>query len=211
MQSDLGELLRRIVRDPSLHGRWLNTFSFLEYVGYRKIVKSQKAETLTLATLRHAAEEGRHAILLKKFALEIGGVGLDSYAPAAMLCGKGAEAYFQSLDQACEDALRAAFSGGMLARITYLYVTRLVEERALLVYGQYRQELAHFGLELPLQGLLSEEAKHLELVRREIAAADPAFPDRFPELQRTENRLYEAYLAALSAELSVSVSHVASV
>ncbi len=43
----LEALVDRIVADPALHARWLNTFSYLEYVGFRKIVKSQKAEALT--------------------------------------------------------------------------------------------------------------------------------------------------------------------
>ena len=45
MPSDncLEGLISQIVADPALHARWLNTFSYLEYVGFRKIVKSQRA------------------------------------------------------------------------------------------------------------------------------------------------------------------------
>lgn len=39
-QNRLEDLVERIVADPALHARWLNTFSYLEYVGIRKIVKS---------------------------------------------------------------------------------------------------------------------------------------------------------------------------
>ena len=56
------------MRNPNLHARWLNMFSYLEYIGFRKIVKSQGAENLSLETLGHAVEEGRHALMLKKFA-----------------------------------------------------------------------------------------------------------------------------------------------
>jgi len=41
MQDGLKVLVDRIVVDPNLHARWINTFSYLEYIGFRKIVKSQ--------------------------------------------------------------------------------------------------------------------------------------------------------------------------
>ncbi len=101
-QDRLEDLIGTIVADPALHARWLNTFSFLEYIGFRKIVKSQRAEVLTAAVLGHACEEGRHALGLKKLAVKLGGSAFNSYAPEALLCGEEAAAYFQDLDQACE-------------------------------------------------------------------------------------------------------------
>ena len=56
-QDRLEDLIGAIVADPALHARWLNTFSYLEYVGFRKIVKSQRAEVLTAAILGHACEK----------------------------------------------------------------------------------------------------------------------------------------------------------
>jgi hypothetical protein len=53
-QDRLESLIGAVVADPALHARWLNTFSYLEYVGFRKIVKSQRAEVLTAAILGHA-------------------------------------------------------------------------------------------------------------------------------------------------------------
>ena len=103
-QDRLEDLIGAIVADPALHARWLNTFSYLEYVGFRKIVKSQRAEALTAAILGHACEEGRHALGLKKLAVKLGGSAFDSYAPEALLCGEEAEAYFQELDQSCDEA-----------------------------------------------------------------------------------------------------------
>jgi hypothetical protein len=78
-ENRLESLVDKIVADQVLHARWLNTFSYLEYVGFRKIVKSQKAEALTAAILGHACEEGRHALGLKKLALRLGGAEFDSY------------------------------------------------------------------------------------------------------------------------------------
>ena len=92
----------KIVAEPALHARWLNTFSYLEYVGFRKIVKSQRAEYLTAAILGHACEEGCHALSLKKLAVKLGGAEFDSYSPEVLLCDEEAKTYFQELDQSCE-------------------------------------------------------------------------------------------------------------
>ncbi len=117
-QNRLESLVDRIVADPALHARWLNTFSYLEYVGFRKIVKSQRAEGLTAAILGHACEEGRHALGLKKLAVKLGGAEFDSYAPEAVLCGEEAEAYFQNLDKACDEAF-ACRSEAERGKLTY--------------------------------------------------------------------------------------------
>ena len=135
-QDHLDNLVGRIVADPALHARWLNTFSYLEYVGFRKIVKSQRAEGLTAEILQHACEEGRHALGLKKLAVKLGGAGLDSYAPETLLCGEEAEAYFQELDQFCDEAF-ADRPAEERVKLTYGYVTWLVERRALDVYNRF--------------------------------------------------------------------------
>jgi hypothetical protein len=109
-------LILAVVADPALHARWLNTFSYLEFVGFRKIVKSQRAEVLTAAILGHACEEGRHALGLKKLAIMLGGAQFDSYAPEALLCGEDAAAYFQDLDKTC-DAAFADRSGEERAKL----------------------------------------------------------------------------------------------
>jgi hypothetical protein len=98
----LEECLAKILDDPNLHASWLNTFSYLEYVGFRKIVKSQASDSMSLETLGHAVEEGRHALRLKRLAVKVGGVAFDSYRAEKLLCGDAAEAYFQKLDGYCE-------------------------------------------------------------------------------------------------------------
>ena len=82
-----------VMQDDHIHARWLNTFSFLEYIGFRKIVKSQRAEVLNRSLLVHALEEGRHALLLKKLAVKLGGSKFDFYRPeGGGLGGNGARA-----------------------------------------------------------------------------------------------------------------------
>ncbi|WP_051952810.1 ferritin-like domain-containing protein [Methylocapsa aurea] len=190
-----------IVADPLLHARWLNTFSFLEYVGFRKIVKSQRAEALNAAILTHALEEGRHALGLKKLAVKLGGPQFDSYAPKALLCGEEAEAYFQDLDGACEEAFLDR-SEAERAALVYCYVTWLVERRALQVYGAYKTALGDSEVARKLDGLLAEEAKHLTDVEASLHAGDPDFVTRSREFEAVETGLYSKFLEALAHELA---------
>lgn len=193
--ANLDDFLTLILSDQRLHARWLNTFSFLEYIGFRKIIKSQIADTLTVEVLTHAMEEGRHAIRLKKLALQMGGKEFDSYRSETLLCGERAEEYFQNLDAACAAATACP-------RLTYLYVTWLVEVRALAVYGSYQSALQTRGLPLPLTGLLKEEEGHLQTVERELEGEDPRFAARAQGLKDVEEELYHEYCRHLQAYLA---------
>jgi hypothetical protein len=206
-QHRLEDLVGRIVADTDLHARWLNTFSYLEYVGFRKIVKSQRAEGLTAAILGHACEEGRHALLLKKLAMKLGGARFDSYAPEVLLCGEEAEAYFQELDQFCGDAFSDRADEERV-KLSYGYVTWLVERRALDVYGIYKKALGDSEIARKLGGLLAEEDKHLADVEALLQAADPGFAARSKEFEAVESSLYQTFIYALTGELS-QTSHAA--
>lgn len=201
MHDSLAPLLAKIVSDRDLHGRLLNTLSFLEYIGFRKIVKSQEATTIDVEILSHAVEEGRHALMLKKLAIKAGGEQFSHYSDATLLCGDAAEAYFQKLDKGCEAICQKDTGTTSAARLTYLYVTWLVEVRALSVYGLYQEALAAAGEKLPLHGLLAEEDRHLEAVEQGLLALDPKFSERMALAQQLEEKLYSDYLSALVQEL----------
>ncbi|HEY1735281.1 MAG TPA: hypothetical protein VGG12_01415, partial [Methylovirgula sp.] len=155
-QPKLEDLVAIVAKDPRLHARWLNTFSFLEYIGFRKIVKSQRAETLNSIVLGHAIEEGRHALRLKKLAIQIGGKDFENYTPNLLICGEEAEDYFQSLDRDCE-AQFADRSETDRPKLTYHYVTWLIERRALDVYGVYQKAVKGTIVAEKLKGLVAEE------------------------------------------------------
>ncbi|MCI0468218.1 MAG: hypothetical protein L0Y57_14670 [Beijerinckiaceae bacterium] len=200
-QNGLESLVAKIVADPSLHARWLNTFSYLEYVGFRKIVKSQRAGELTAAILGHACEEGRHALGLKKLAMKLGGAGFDTYLPEALLCGEAAEDYFQELDRSC-DAAFADWPESERTKLAYCYVTWLVERRALDVYGVYKKALGESEIARKLTSLLAEETKHLADVEALLQSSDLEFPRRAKAFEAIEAVLYQSFIEALASELA---------
>src|SRR5262249_18062145 len=154
-----------------------------------KIVKSQTADSLSLKTLGHATEEGRHALKLKRLAVKIGGGAFDNYRSDKLLCGEAAEDYFQKLDRHCEVSFND-FPEAKKMRMTYLYVTLLVELRALEVYGLYQKFLSSRKLPLVLQGLLKEEEGHLRSVESELQSIDPQFALHLVDLKKVEEKLY---------------------
>lgn len=196
----LEAIIARVVKDDHLHARWLNTFSFLEYIGFRKIVKSQRAEVLDRALLMHALEEGRHALLLKKLAVKLAGHAFDFYEPETMLCPDAAKTYFRELDHRCDE--RFAHLGDLeRSKLVYLYVTWLIERRALDVYGLYKKGLGNSDVASKLDALLAEEVGHLRHVEAGIAAGDPDHAARSAEFEALESGLYEAFVGALAREL----------
>lgn len=199
-QVQLDALIATVVADPHLHARWLNTFSFMEYIGFRKIVKSQQAEHMTAQILAHAMEEGRHALGLKKLAIKLAGPAFDSYEPETMLCSEAAEAYIQTLDRTCE-AQFASAPEAERGRLTYLYVTWLIEKRALDVYNTYKALLPQQEIVAKLEGLLLEEGRHLADVEASMKSKDPDFTERAALLLPREAALYETFLGELADAL----------
>lgn len=203
----LAALMPIVIKDEQLHARWLNTFSYLEYVGFRKIIKSQRADVLNRAFLNHALEEGGHAFLLKNMAVKVGGKDFDFYTPESMLAAKAASAYFQNLDHGCDEKF-AGVPESERARIVYLYVTWLIERRALDVYGRYKEALGASPLSEQLDALLDEEVGHLRQVEAGLAAGDPEHATRAPAFEALEKNLFETFVAALAQELAPMQSHV---
>jgi hypothetical protein len=197
----LAALMPVVIKDDELHARWLNTFSYLEYVGFRKIIKSQRADTLSRAFLNHALEEGGHAFLLKNMAVKVGGKAFDYYTQETMLCPEAASAYFQNLDHGCDEKF-AALPDAERSKIVYHYVTWLIERRALDVYGRYKDMLGTSPLAAQLDDLLGEEVGHLRQVEALLAASDPEHEARAPALEAFEQDLFSTFVAALAQEIA---------
>jgi hypothetical protein len=201
METSISHLLLKITGQKDLHARWLNTLSFLEYVGFRKIVKSQHSMQIDSQILKHALEEGRHALILKKMAFQIGGTHYKNYSEQTLLCGQQAESYFQSLDRACASHFEM-HPPDHSERLVYLYVTLLIELRALSVYDEYQSILKAHNIPLSLNGLLAEEQGHLSAVERELGEIDAGFPENLDKLRAVEENLFSKLTCALADEIS---------
>ena len=92
-------LLPLIIKNEELHKKWINTLSYMEHIGSRKIIKSQNSKKLNLDTLQHICEEARHAFFLKN----IGHKHFKNFCPtfetSYLLGERAADSYFQNLDE----------------------------------------------------------------------------------------------------------------
>ena len=174
-------LLERIVPDPKLHARFVNTLARLEYVGVRKILKSRRAERLDLDGIQHILDEAVHTLRLKKAAAALGqasGVDVGTFAAGATLAGDAAENYLQALDHRAEEAL-GDLPAAERAEANYLLTSAAVEVRAQVFYPVYDRMLKAHDAGFSVAAITKDEDRHLDemaagLQRQSLRLAAPA-------------------------------------
>lgn len=186
-------LLAAFCRTPSQHARFLNTLSLLEHIGSRKIMRSQGETSLTHDSLKHLAEETRHAYFFKRAAERFAGHALD-YGARGTIAGSAARMYMGRLDAEISHAIAPAPSG-----LAYLYMSLIVELRAIWFYRHYADVLRESKVRLNLSSLLAEEELHLEAMAAELGARDPAAETRIAQFTARENVLFRKFWRAVEA------------
>lgn len=191
MIHDVKSFLQQVVTKPYQHACFLNSLSYLEYCGFRKIVRSQTTQDMSAAVLAHAAEEARHALFFKTLAMQIGGEVFAVYRIDTLLAQQAVQAYFYHLDH----HVAAACSQ---PQHVYAYVTWLIETRAMKVYGAYERVLKEHLPDVSLQPVLIDEAKHLHDVRQNLPK-DGAAPDVLCSIEEMcFNTMWSALEAAIA-------------
>jgi hypothetical protein len=190
------DLLPEILEKPSIHARMVNTFSMLEYIGTRKILKSQDAPSMTLSLLAHIQEEIRHAQMLKKLALDLSHGELTTYSEDHLFCGKEAREYFQTIDLESKKTLQESKTFQ-----NYLLTTFLIEERAKKLYPVYERALETSGYAPVIRAILRDEENHLREVSEELKIPQENTSSLILGLREVEGTAFQKYLQAMSAEL----------
>jgi hypothetical protein len=210
-EPELRSLLDDIVADPGVHVRWLNTLSFLEFMGTRKIARSMSRRPANRIALQHLAEEARHAYFFKR-SIERIAPGVDpGYAWSELLAGLPAARYFNRLDLLVKRDLHeppaslAPVARRNVAELCYLYVTTLIEERAGTIYPLYDACLAQRDVPLRLAGVIMEEEQHLSDMYGALRELDPGCESRLDRYRQAEG----AYFARFFDCLRLSVSGAA--
>jgi hypothetical protein len=159
-------LLNGVVAAAPQHARMLNTLSLLEHMGSHKIMSTQHAANIDQATLRHVAEEAHHAYFMKRQAEKTAERPLE-YVRVDLLAPAAARMYFQRL----EAAMVRTLAGESNARAVYLYMSMIVEFRALWFYGLYQHALQRARHVLSLKRVIGEEQNHLDEMATRLEAA----------------------------------------
>jgi hypothetical protein len=196
------ELLDRIIARPASHARLLNTFSRMEYVGVRKMVKSRRSEHLDLDGLQHMLDETIHALRLKKAALALtpdkGAVG--TFSPGDTLAGDAGEDYLQAVDHAAE-AVLGDVDAGKRAEVNYLLSSAAIEVRAEAFYPLYEERLRAHGVPVSVAAILRDEDRHLAEMAARLDTALPGWRPRLEAVLDAEARFFATFLDAIETAL----------
>lgn len=185
-------LLNRILPDAALHARLINTLSMLEHTGSHKIMAAQHSAAVDQSTLKHIAEEAQHAYFMKRQAEKTAGRPME-YVDTDLLAPASARMYFQRL----EAAMLRLLSMPRSSRAAYLYMSMIVEFRALWFYRLYQQSLKRAGHAMSLKRLIGEEQHHLTDMAQRLEVAGELSNARSDGFLDEERKLYRRLLAAM--------------
>jgi hypothetical protein len=115
------------------------------------------------------------------------------YVAADLLAPAAARMYFQRLEAALARVLERQGS----ARAAYLYMSMVVEFRALWFYGLYQQTLQRARDTFSLKRVLGEEQNHLGDVAHRLEMAGELSDSRTVEFVGCEKALFGRLLAAM--------------
>lgn len=203
----LDSVLKSIVSDKVLHAKWLNTLSYMENAGAKKISASEHKENVNLIVLKHAAEEHRHAYYLKKQIAKVDEALCKTYTNAELLSPNHTKYYLHALDIAVCRYLKTTFnlSGYELKFAAYLFVTYAIEVRADELYPVYQMILDETKNKVNVKSIILEEEGHLEEMINQLAEFDSNWEEHAVKIVQIEQKLFDNWVGALQEELSIEV------
>lgn len=203
------QILQKIVQEPVLHAKWLNTLSFMENAGARKISACENAETADLIQLKHAAEEHRHAYYLKKQIFKLPVEGFKFYHNPDLLAAIHTKQYLHKLDMECSRYIKHVFSlkNRDLRYAAYLFVTYAIEVRADELYPAYQEVLSANNSKVMVKSIIVEEEGHLEEMMAQLDQFDDNWKQHAAEVSKIEDRLFKEWFMAVTNETLKSTLH----
>lgn len=162
--------LSKIIPSNELHIKWLNTLSYLENCGARKIAACEHPTLVKEEMLKHAAEEFRHAHYLKRQIKRLTPFSPPNYSLPYLLGETAALHYLTALDlktcrylttEGCVEKVK-------IKEIAYYLVTFAIERRARELYEEYDLILRQFGSKVIVKPILLEEEEHLAEMQASI-------------------------------------------
>jgi hypothetical protein len=197
-------LLKRIVQEGSTHAKWLNTLSFMENAGARKISKCEHPILVSQIQLKHAAEEHRHAYYLKKQIGKIDPELCKTYESSELLASIATRQYLHSLDIKSCRYLQEAFQLNKedLRYAAYLFVTYAIEVRADELYPVYQQVLTETSSKIMVKSIILEEEGHLEEMINQLNEFSPDWRQHADHILTIEKELHEQWINAITQEVA---------
>lgn len=197
-------LLKKIVQEGSTHAKWLNTLSFMENAGARKISKCEHPTLVSQIQLKHAAEEHRHAYYLKKQIGKIDPELCKTYESTELLAPIATSQYLHSLDVKACRYLQKAFNLDKtdIKYAAYLFVTYAIEVRADELYPVYQEALTEASSKIMVKSIILEEEGHLEEMINQLNEFSPDWKHHADHILTIEKELHEEWINAITQEVA---------
>lgn len=198
-------IIEKIVLNKDLHAKWLNTLSFMENAGARKISACEDKIATNLIQLKHAAEEHRHAYYLKKQISKLEVTGFDFYNPETLLGGHYSQQYLHRLDVLTSKYLKSQFSlvGQELKYAAYLFVTYAIEVRADELYPIYQKILSKYKSKVMVKSIILEEEGHLEEMILQLNEFNKNWKEHSSIVNGIEEVLFRNWMNVISEEIGI--------
>ncbi|MHA4895523.1 hypothetical protein ACXZ1K_12285 [Pedobacter sp. PWIIR3] len=197
-------ILENIVADNILHAKWLNTLSYMENAGAKKISASEHKENVNLIILKHAAEEHRHAYYLKKQLDKLDGGLCKTYTNEELLTPNNTKFYLNALDVSVCRYLKKHFNlrGYELKFAAYLFVTYAIEVRADELYPVYQEVLSAAQSKVTVKSIILEEEGHLEEMLNQLRSFSPDWEKHAEVVIKIEQGMFNDWIVSLSNQLN---------
>lgn len=199
------QILNTIVETPSIHAKWLNTLSFMENAGARKISASEDKENVNLIILKHAAEEHRHAYYLKRQIAKLGDNLCPNYQNQYLISPASSKYYLAVLDVLVCKYLKKelGLTGAKLKFTAYLLVTYAIEVRADELYPIYQAALTNAESKVTVKSIILEEEGHLEEMLAQLKQFSADWEIYAAVALEFENQLFDEWAKALAQDLQL--------
>ncbi len=202
MEQRLRGVLDLIDTQTTLRAKLLNTLSYMEHIGATKIAKTQSGPKADFMTLKHAAEEARHAFYLKRLCRKIDADSFPDYSLENLLAPIHSRQYLYRLDIAVARMVKkAGLQGEAMRKLSYLLVTYAIEVRADDLYPVYESYLEKYPERVSVSTIIAEEEGHLAEMESALAGYSPELQALKKEAIAFEEQLFEEWIAAMEVEL----------
>lgn len=196
-------LFKKIIEQPEVHARWLNTLSLMENVGARKIKNCEHPIFVNEIILKHAAEEARHAYFLKKQIQKIRKDACPTYETPYLLAAKSSYAYLNRLDVYVSRYLKRNYGLQLdkLKYAAYLLVTYAIEVRADALYPEYQKALTQFNCPVSVRKIIVEEEQHLAEMIKQLGELSAESDKMRADVVAMETDLFDAWIRECTREI----------
>ncbi|MBY0245416.1 MAG: hypothetical protein K2Q03_08200 [Sphingobacteriaceae bacterium] len=200
----INNVLTKIVSDNLMHAKWLNTLSYMENAGAKKISASEHKESVTLLILKHAAEEHRHAYYLKKQIAKIDDSMCKTYSNDELLAPNHTKFYLNALDVEVCRYLKKHFnlSGYELKFAAYLFVTYAIEVRADELYPIYQSALDEAKSKVNVKSIILEEEGHLAEMLHQLHHFSTDWEQHAKNVIEIEQNMFQNWIESLAKDIN---------